>query len=699
MYSMVREMGGYAAVAAMSGGWEKVAERLGLDKAVVNTPHACRSVYEHYLLRAERLEKAREAAGIPLQPPAPRGAPPGSPTASGPSMETAGGDGAAAAVAAIGPVAPAPLKLEPNSVDCQTAATAAVAAERSERAFATATAGAAVQRAPPPPQQQQVDRQPPPAARRAAAAAPPAGPQWTGAASGSRAGGAQLSGQYERRGVHIEEGGRSVRDGPGGRGPYGSGSGRNAGGPGYDSGLSEGRGGYDNLEREEYEGPGDNEYDEPSRAGYDALLARSGYGGLPRSSGYESGSGALHILQGGSYEGGGGGGRGGYDSSGRRSFDIGGRGGYEQGFRAGYSSTGGRGGYDGGGRGYSLPNRFYDGPAGSGGSGGSGSRYRNEAPSLERRLALEALLQSTHGVQPQLRLYDNQYEQRSSLLPHHINDDQLLLAAGLGLQSAVGRDGGGGPGGSGGGAVVNPLHLDSAPVGRQQPGGLHFGRDGGGGGGGRLQLQLGGGGGRQQQQQEAREAMLVTLAGGPGGSSALSTRGGLMQAFEQAGLVSVAGGPVSNASRLLPGTRGGGGDGGGGADALHPGWLSRGGGRGSGTSGALQLQGGRAAALLGFQRDLADGVDDHSTINSLLSGYFGGGGGLPVGLVRTGSGSIGISGLGLAGGGGSGLGGGGSGGGGGVYKRGQPDNGGPGGSDHGGGGGGGGGGPHKRQAL
>ncbi|GIL85360.1 hypothetical protein Vretifemale_13815, partial [Volvox reticuliferus] len=60
MYSTVREMGGYAAVVAMSGGWEKVAERLGLDKAVVNTPHACRSVYEHYLLRAERLEKARE---------------------------------------------------------------------------------------------------------------------------------------------------------------------------------------------------------------------------------------------------------------------------------------------------------------------------------------------------------------------------------------------------------------------------------------------------------------------------------------------------------------------------------------------------------------------------------------------------------------------------------------------------------------
>ncbi|GIL85361.1 hypothetical protein Vretifemale_13908, partial [Volvox reticuliferus] len=462
----------------------------------------------------------------------------------------------------------------------------------------------------------------------------------------------------------------------------------------YDSGLSEGRGGYDNLEREEYDGPGGNEYDEQSRGGYDALPARIGYGGPPRSGGYDGGSG-LHTLQVGGFEGGGtGGGRGGYDSGSRRSFDVGSRGGYEQGIRAGYSGAGGRGGYDGGGnsssggggRGYSLANRFYDGPPVSGVSSGSGPRYRTEHTNMEHRLALEALLHSAHV--PQFRSYENPYEQRSSLLPHDINDDQLIVAAGLGLQSAVGRDGGGGPGGGGGGPVVNPLHLDSPPVGRQQPGGLHFGRDGGVS---RLQLQLGGGSGRQQQQQEAREAMLVTLAGGSGGggAAALSGRGGLMQAIENAGLVSFAGGPVSTASRLLPMTRGGGG----GADALHPGWLSRGGGRGGGggAGGGMQLQGSRAAALLSLQEESS------SHLSSLLSDYLGGVGvgGMPVELVRTGSGGIGISGLGLAGGGGGGLGAGGSGGGGGGYKRGQPDIGGSGGGDHGGGGGG----MHKRQAL
>ncbi|EFJ50395.1 hypothetical protein VOLCADRAFT_88962 [Volvox carteri f. nagariensis] len=734
MYGKVRELGGYAALASNPNGWNQVAEKIGLDRAVVNTAHACRSVYEHYLLRAERLEKAREAAGIPLPSPPPPAAAPGaveqpdSPTASEPSGQTGGGGAAGAA--------PIQTKHEPHTVDRHFAAAAAAAAasaaalERSDRAAAVAASQRALSSAVAQ-QQHQLDRPPVTEGRggggrrgaAAAAAPPPSAAQWAGAATGSRSGGAGSGGQHDRRGGHLaDDGGRSGRDAPGGRGPYEASTGRNAGGGGggggggYDSVPSEGRGRHDGLDREEYDVPDNSEYDVPNRGEYDVLPVRSGYGGVSRG-GLDGGRGGYDSRGRGGYDGPGGG-DGGYDSGGRWSFesggraggyDGGGRGGYESGSRSGYSS-GGRGGYDGvgGGRGYAFASRLHDGPA----TGpGNSARYRQEHPSLDRRLTLEALLQGAHAVQPQLvRSYDNQYEQRSSLLPLDINDDQLLLAAGLGLQGAAGRDGGGG-----GGHVVNPLLLDSTPtLARQHQGGggggasIHITRDGGGGGGtGRLQLQIGGGG---RQQQDSREAMLVTLAGGPACSGSLGSRGGLMQAIEQAGLVSLAGGPASTASRLLPVTLGRGGGGGGlGVEALHPGWRARAaaaasGGRGGG--GGLQLQGGRAAALLGLQGDLAEGVGvgvvDDPMVSNLLSEYFGGqGGGLPVGLVRTGSGNIGLSGLGLAG---AGLGGGGGGGGLG-YKRGPPDLGGGGAGGGGGGGepgvlgGGAGGGPHKRQAL
>ncbi|KXZ55038.1 hypothetical protein GPECTOR_3g199 [Gonium pectorale] len=103
MYAAVRELGGYSAAQAIPDSWERLADSLGLDGTARNVAHACRTTYEHFLLRVERLEAAREVAGLP--PPEPRGvAHSSSPTASGLSQPQpgAGGPSARTTVAAAG---------------------------------------------------------------------------------------------------------------------------------------------------------------------------------------------------------------------------------------------------------------------------------------------------------------------------------------------------------------------------------------------------------------------------------------------------------------------------------------------------------------------------------------------------------------------------------------------------------------------
>lgn len=79
LYSVVRSGGGHARVTERQG-WDKVAHSMGLADMSTNAPYACRSIYEHYLLRAERLESARMELGLPVLPPRPQQ--PSSPTCS-----------------------------------------------------------------------------------------------------------------------------------------------------------------------------------------------------------------------------------------------------------------------------------------------------------------------------------------------------------------------------------------------------------------------------------------------------------------------------------------------------------------------------------------------------------------------------------------------------------------------------------------
>ncbi|GFR48256.1 hypothetical protein Agub_g10121, partial [Astrephomene gubernaculifera] len=302
VYTVVSGMGGYTAVQAAQNGWEKVAAALGLETAKPNGACACRSVYEHYLLRAERLEKAREAAGLPPFPPPPsRHESPGSPSGSEQSPPARGGHHAH------------PLSLQVHHHQQQQH-------QHLDRYAVSERPAVSQQRThspgPPPPYASR--RAPPPMA-------PAAALQWTGS-SRSAGGGFGGSGGHDRRSLDDMRYSSGV-SGYGGRSPYGAGNGgggRNA--DRYDPFLGgDGSGVYDGPSRPMYDAPpgrgggggsmydrgpaGRGHYDGPGRDGpYDGPDRGRGYDGLPlvRREGYD-------VM----------GGRGGYDAGVRRQYDNG----------------------------------------------------------------------------------------------------------------------------------------------------------------------------------------------------------------------------------------------------------------------------------------------------------------------------------------------------------------------------------------
>ncbi|KAG2493992.1 hypothetical protein HYH03_007919 [Edaphochlamys debaryana] len=627
MYTLVKGLGGYAGVSSATNGWRRVAEGLELRPLNPGTVQACRCVYEQYLLRAERLEKAREAAGLPPGPP------PGSGSASESeaSQPRAGGGGGG------------------GGRDGKDEGKGHGGGRHGEAAAAAARQSAA------------------PSGRADGSMAPP---RLAGTPSGPANGGSG-------RGAQATQGGQAGKDSRGG-------GGRGGGGGGAASG-----GGAGSVERHT-SGPSN------------SISSIGGGGG--------GGGGVVQLKRG------------------AGSHDV-----------SGLTEASGRGG--GGGRAINVSGfDGYQGLAVAAAAAAAQFRARGAGAAAvdggtlrDRRLVgLEALLQGA-GLQPspnqRTTQFDNdgygrgQNEQRggtmydqqnssTSLLPSNIDDEHLLLAAGLRLQ---GPDGGGGGGrGSADGDAAGGSHKStgmSLNLGLSLDGNL----SGGGGGGlarslSRPQSQLraplmlsgnaggggGGGGGRPATLDLSNPAPLSSRGSDMAARLALAGAGG---SGDQAALVTLAGGAAAM-GRNLPITlnRGGGG---GGADGLaslvHPGWLSGsarvGGGAAAGPSDsmpALQLGGGGGgagggsggggagrglASLLDLRGGLREGLglsQEDQVLANLLSEHFGNSSG---------------SGLGL----GLGLGGGGGGGGGGLVglKRQLGD----------GGGGGGSGGPDKRPAL